>query len=472
MAIARILRVLLARWVVILVSFVIAAVVGCVFAYYVPVGYTATAVVMVESRADPVAGGMQLMTPNFLATQVDVIKSSRVSEKVIKGLRLNENASLRDQFKDSQAQGTYAEWLARLLQRNLLAEPGRGTNVIRVSYSSSEAAFSALMANAFVTGYLDSVLEMRLEPAKRYSNFFDDRAKDLRENVEKTQTKLSMFLKEKGVVASDERQDTEIAKLSDLQSQVLQVQAQLIDAYSREAQGKGTPDITQEVLGNGLVSSIKSDIIRQESKLVEISSRLGERHPQVIDARNGLDELRSKLSVEIKRVTGAVGISSKIVKQRESELRNALDTQRSKVLRLKQTRDEIAVMQRDVEVAQRAYEAVQVRLNQSTLESQNQQSNISILNLAEIPNETKTQILIKNITKALLMAAGIAVLAGLVREFFDKRLRTVDDIVSASNLPILGVLKKADKRLWFRRKKHLRETSWVLRQTPLLIEKS
>lgn len=472
MAIARILRVLLARWVVILVSFVIAAVVGCIVAYYVPVGYTATAVVMVESRTDPVAGGMQIMTPNFLATQVDVIKSSRVSEKVIKGLRLNENASLREQFKDSQAQGTYAEWLGRLLQRNLLAEPGRGTNVIRVSYSSSEAAFSALMANAFVTGYLDSVLEMRLEPAKRYSNFFDDRAKDLRENVEKSQAKLSRFLKEKGVVASDERQDTEIAKLGDLQSQVLQVQAQLIDAYSREAQGKGTPDITQEVLGNGLVGSIKSDIIRQESKLVEISSRLGERHPQVIDVRNGLEELRSKLSVEIKRVTGAVGISSKIVKQREAELRNALDNQRSKVLRLKQTRDEIAVMQRDVEVAQRAYEAVQVRLNQSTLESQNQQSNISILNLAEIPNETKTQILIKNIIKALLVAAGIAVLAAFVREFFDKRLRTLDDIVSSSELPILGVLKSADKNVWFRRKKHRLETSWVLRQPQLFIEKS
>jgi polysaccharide biosynthesis transport protein len=472
MAIARILRVLLARWVVILVSFVIAAVVGSIVAYYVPVSYTATAVVMVESRTDPVAGGMQIMTPNFLATQVDVIKSSRVSEKVIKGLRLNENASLREQFKDSQAQGTYAEWLARLLQRNLLAEPGRGTNVIRVSYTSSEAAFSALMANAFVTGYLDSVLEMRLEPAKRYSNFFDDRAKDLRENVEKSQAKLSMFLKEKGVVASDERQDTEIAKLGDLQSQVLQVQAQLIDAYSRETQGKGTPDITQEVLGNGLVNTIKSDIIRQESKLVELSSRLGERHPQVIDVRNGLDELRSKLNVEIKRVTGGVGISSKIVKQREGELRNALDAQRSKVLRMKQTRDEIAVMQRDVEVAQRAYEAVQVRLNQSTLESQNQQSNISILNLAEIPNETKTQLLIKNIFKALLVAFGIAVLAAFVREFFDKRLRTLDDIVSASDLPILGVLKSADKKTWFRRKKHRLQTSWVLRQSPLFIEKS
>jgi polysaccharide biosynthesis transport protein len=462
----------MARWITIVLAFLGAAVIGGLVAYNAPVGYSATAVVMVESRTDPVAGVMQLMTPNFLATQVDVIKSSRVSEKVIKSLQLNENPALRIQFKESQAQGSYSEWLSRLLQRNLIAEPGRGTNVIRVSYSSPDAGFSALMANAFVTGYLDSVLEMRLEPAKRYSNFFDDRAKALRENVEKSQSRLSLFLKNQGIVAADEKQDNEVTKLSDLQTQLIQIQAQVIDATTRESEGKNAPDQSQEVLGSGLVSGLKSEIIRQENKLVEISSRLGDRHPQVIDLRNALDDLRNKMNIEVKRVRGAVGMSSKIARQKEIEVRNSLEQQRAKVLRMKLTRDEIAVMQRDVEVAQRAYEAVQARFNQSTLESQNQQSNISILNLAEIPNETKFQLFLKNIIKALLVAAVVSVIAGLVREFFDQRLRTVYDIANTSNLPVLGVLNKPERKIWFKRKKLFNENLWVLRQLPLTDGKS
>jgi polysaccharide biosynthesis transport protein len=467
MGIIRLIRVILARWVIVLTVFILAAVAGFTIAYYAPVTYSATAVVMVESRADPVVGGMQIMTPNFLVTQADVIKSTRVSNKVIRNLKLSENTALREQFKDSQAQGTYDEWLSRLLQKNLLTEPGRGSNVIRVTYTSSDARFSALMANAFVTAYLDAVQEMRLEPAKRYSSFFEDRSKDLRENVEKAQAKLSAFQREKGVIATDERQDIEIGKLNELQTQVLQVQAQAIEATSRQTQSQASADRTQEVLNSGIVTSIKSEIIRQDTKLIELTSKLGERHPQVIDTRNALADLRNKLDTEVGRVGGAVGVSTKITKQRENELKSALELQRAKVLRMKQTRDEIAVMQRDVEATQRAYESVQLRFNQSSLESQNPQSSMSILNLAEIPNETKTQIFMKNAIKAMLAAAGLGLLAGFIREFFDKRIRSVEDIQTTINLPVLGILPGPDKRVWFRTKRSANRQLRVLRLLPL-----
>jgi polysaccharide biosynthesis transport protein len=467
MGIIRLIRVMLARWAVVLSVFIIAAAAGFAVAYYAPVTYSATAVVMVESRADPVVGGMQIMTPNFLVTQADVIKSTRVSNKVIRNLKLGENPALREQFKDSQAQGTYDEWLSRLLQKNLLTEPGRGSNVIRVTYASSDARFSALMANAFVTAYLDAVQEMRLEPAKRYSSFFEDRSKDLRENVEKAQAKLSAFQREKGVIATDERQDIEIAKLNELQAQVLQVQAQAIEATSRQTQNQASADRTQEVLNSGIVTSIKSEIIRQDTKLIELTSRLGERHPQVIDTRSALADLRNKLDTEVGRVGGSVAVSTKITKQRENELKSALELQRAKVLRMKQTRDEIAVMQRDVEATQRAYDGVQLRFNQSSLESQNPQSSMSILNLAEIPNETKTQIFMKNAIKALLAALGLGLLAGFIRELFDKRIRSVEDIQTAINLPVLGILPGPDKKVWFRTKRSATRQLRVLRLLPL-----
>ena len=473
MGITRLLRVLLARWIVVLTVFVIAALAGGAAAYFAPVNYSATAVVMVETRADPVAGGgMLIMTPNFLVTQADVIKSSRVSNKVIKNLKLGENTALRAQFKDSQAQGSYDEWLSRLLQRNLVTEPGRGSNVVRVTYTSSDARFSALMANAFVTAYLDAVLEMRLEPAKRYSSFFEDRSKESRDNVEKAQSRLSSFLKEKGVISAIERQDIEIAKLNELQSQVLQVQAQSIEAASRQSQAQNATDRTQEVLSSGIVTSIKSEAMRLETKLVELSARLGDRHPQVIDTRAALADVRSKLEIEMTRVTGAVGVSAKITKQRETELRNALEAQRAKVLRMQQTRDEIAVMQRDVEATQRLYDGVQQRFNQSTLESQNPQSSMSVLNLAEIPNETKTQIFTKNAIKALLVALGLAVAAGFAWEFFDKRVRAPEDILNTINLPVLGILPGSQKYRWFRRKGPTDQQMRLLRGLPLTVGRS
>ena len=462
----RLIRVLKARWKIATLVFFLAACVGAFVAYQTPTTYTATAVVMIESKADPVAGVVQVLQPNFLMTQVDVIKSSRVGNKVIKSLKLEENPTLLAQFKESAAQGTYEEWLSRLLQKNLVVEPGRGSNVIRISYTSPEARFSALMANAFVAAYLDSMLEMRVEPAKRYSTFFDDRAKALREELEKAQARWSEYQKSKGIVATDDRQDIEISKLNELQTQLLQAQAQAIESSSRQSQSQQAADRTQEAMMSGLVNGIRQEIIKQESKLQELTTRLGENHPQVIETRNGITDLKSKLETEIRRVTGSVGVSNTINRQREVELRSALEAQRAKVLRLKETRDDMAVMQRDVEAAQKAYDSVQQRFNQSSLESQNQQSNISVLNQAEVPNETRTQIVMKNVAKALLAALGLALISAFVREYFDRRVRAVEDIGHAIDLQVIGVMPRPDAKGWFKRPLPSLQKSRMVRQLP------
>jgi polysaccharide biosynthesis transport protein len=466
MGISRLLKVILARWKIVLLVFILAGAIGVAVAYQLPTSYSANAVVMIESKADPVAGVAQIMAPNFLTTQVDVIKSTRVSNKVITALKLQENPTLRAQFSESAAQGTYEEWLSRLLQKNLVAEPGRGSNVVRITYTSSDARFSALMANAFVAAYLDAVLEMRIEPAKRYSSFFDDRSKALRENLEKSQAKLSEFQKTKGVVTTDERQDIELAKLNELQGQLLQVQAQAIESSSRQTQSQQAADRTQEVLNNGLITGIRQEIIKQETKLLELTTRLGDNHPQVIETRNGLADLRQKVESETRRITSSVGVSNTINRQRESDIRAALEAQRAKVLRMRQTRDEISVMVRDVEAAQRAYDGVQQRFNQSSLESQNQQSNISVLNQAEIPNETKSQIFMKNAAKALIAALGLALLSGLIKEFFDRRVRSLEDISSIVELQVIGIMPAPARRAWFRRTRPTLQQSRLLRQLP------
>jgi polysaccharide biosynthesis transport protein len=466
MGLTRILRIFLARWKTVLLVFILAGAIGLSIAHLAPVTYTASGVVMVESRADPVAGVAQIMAPNFLTTQVDVIKSSRVSNKVIKNLRLEENQTLKQQFRDSAAQGTYDEWLSRLLQQNLLAVPGRGSNVIKVSYTSLDARFSSLMANAFIAAYLDSVLEMRVEPAKRYSSFFDDRSKVLREAVEKTQSALSEFQKEKGVVSADDRQDLEITKLNELQSQLLQVQAQAIESTSRQAQSQQSADKTQEVLASGLVSGLKSEIIKQETRLLSLLAKYSDNHPQVIEARGELTDLKTKLDVETRRVTSSVSISNSINRQREADLKRALETQRAKVLTLKQTRDEISVLQRDVDGARRAYDGVQQRLTQSSLESQNQQSNISVLNSAEIPNETRSQIFAKNAAKALIVALGLALVAGFIKELFDRRVRAIEDIGRTVNLQVIGIMPGPDNKKWFSRQRPSLQQARLLRQLP------
>jgi electron transfer flavoprotein alpha/beta subunit len=53
-----------------------------------------------------------------------------------------------------------------------------------------------------------------------------------------------------------------------------------------------------------------------------------------------------------------VSVSNTINRQREGEIRASLEAQRAKVMKMKATRDEGVILQREVENAQRAYDAI------------------------------------------------------------------------------------------------------------------
>ncbi|MDP1535397.1 MAG: GNVR domain-containing protein, partial [Rubrivivax sp.] len=255
--------------------------------------------------------------------------------------------------------------------------------------------------------------------------------------------RLSSYQKDKGIVATDERLDIENARLAELSSQLVMLQAVSSESGSRQAAAQGASgDRTQEVLNSGLVSGLTAEMLRSEAKLQEMSSRLGDNHPQVLEAKANIASLRSKVDAETARVTGGVGVSDTITRQREADVRRSLEAQRAKVLRLKAVRDEGIVLMRDVEIAQRAFETVVARFNQTSLESQNTQSNINVLTTASVPLEHSSPKLLLNTALAIFLGLLLAVGTALLLELMDRRVRSADDILAMLELPVLGVMPK------------------------------
>lgn len=444
MTFGQFLSILRARWWVVLAVLGLALVVAVGLSLLLPKKYTASASVVVDMKPDPVSaiafGGMA--SPGYMATQVDIIRSERVAQRVVRLLRLNENAEVRADWQDeTKGQVPLEVWLAARFANQLDVIPSRESSVITVAYTSPSASFAAGMANAFVQAYLDTALELRTDPARQFSSFFDARTKEARDALEKAQSRLSAFQEKSGIIATDERLDVETSRLNELSSQLTALQAISAESGSRQAQAQGQQaDRLQEVLNNSLIAGLKADVARTEANLQQLSTRLGENHPQLQEARAALAEQRAKLEAETRKVTGGVGVTNTINRQREGEIRAALAAQREKVLGLKAVRDEGSVLQRDVENAQRAYDALQQRFLQTSLESQNTQANVNVLTRASVPLEPASPRLIYNTLLATFggTLAGLLVAFGL--EALDRRVRTLDDVTAALGLPVLGVI--------------------------------
>ena len=236
--------------------------------------------------------------------------------------------------------------------------------------------------------------------------------------------------------------DIETQRLNELNTQLVTLQAVAAESTSRSAQVRSSGDQMQEVLNNSLVSSLRADLTRQEAKLTEMNAKFGDAHPLVQELRANIGELRQRLEAETRRVTGGVGVTGSINRQREAETRAALDAQRSKVLRLKALRDEAVTMQRSVEAAQRAYDQVMQRMNQSNLESQLNQTNISVLSPADEPTEHSSPKIILNILVSVFVGTLLGVTFAILRELTDRRVRTLDDLTSGLDIAVLGMIPK------------------------------
>ena len=451
MTFGQFLSILRARWWVVALVLGLTVATTLVVSLLLPRQYTATASVVVDFKPDPVSafafgGGA---SPAYMATQVDIIRSERVAQRVVRNLNLNENPQVRQQWLDETGgEGNIEVWLASVFQKQMDVVPSRESSVIAVSYKAPDPRFAAGLANAFAQAYIDTALELRTDPARLYSTFFENRAKEARETLEKAQSKVSVFQKQAGIIATDERLDVETARLNELSSQATMMQALLAESASRQAQAQsGQGDRMQEVLNNANVSQLKADISRAEAQLQQLATRLGDKHPQVEEAKASLAELRSRLEAETRKVTGSVTVSANINRQRLGEVQRALQAQRDKVLKMKAVRDEGLVLLRDVENAQRSYDALLQRFTQTSLEGQTTQSNINLLTQATPPLEPSSPRIVLNTLLSIFLGTLLAVGTALLLELKDRRVRNVDDVVEALGLPVLGLMPKPGTQL-------------------------
>lgn len=446
MSFGQFIAILRARWILSAALLVLTVLVTIVVSLVLPKQYSAVASVVIDPKPDPLStvlygGGAN---PAFMATQVDVIQSDRVALRVVRNLKLAENPQVRAQWlEETRGLGSLESWLAETFQKSLDVKPSRESNVISVGYRGTDPRFAAALANAFVQAYAETTLELKVDPAKQYGTFFDSRAKEARDALEKVQSKLSEFQKESGITAVDERLDIENARLTELSTQLVGLQALASDSGSRQLASRGAGgERMQEVLGNPLISSLKADQTRAEARLEELNSKLGASHPQVIEAKANLAELQRRISEETVKISSSLGLANSINNQRVGELRASLEAQRTKVLQMKAVRDQAAVLTRDVESAQRAYDMVLARLNQTNLESQTTQSYVSVLTQAEPPLKPSSPRLVLNTALSVFVGTLLALGAAFLLEMLDRRVRSFDDIAMAVGLPVIGVLPK------------------------------
>jgi chain length determinant protein EpsF len=442
MSLRQFLLVLRARWKLALGVFTGVVLTTIIISLLTPKMYTADATVVVDTKPDPltVATFSAQSSTAYIATQVDIISSERVADRVVKILKLDKSPDYLAAWKENAGgKGDIIVWIGQMLQKAVVVTPSRDSSVVDISMTWSDPKTAAILANAFAQAYIDTNIELKVDPAKQYATWFDERSRALRADLEAKQKRLSDYSAETGIVASnDGRLDVENQRLNELTTQLLTIQALRQDSQSRQRQAGGDSASMAEVLQSPFISSLKADLSRAEAKLSDIASNVGKNHPDYKNTAAEVAGLRARLEAETARIMASFGSTTQVNLRRENEIRAALEAQKKRMLDLTHERDQVAVLQNDVATAQRNLDAVTQRLAQSSLESQTQQTNVYLLTTAVEPMRKSSPRYFLNLLVGIFLGGILGLSAALFRELTDRRVREDHDLLQATGVPLFA----------------------------------
>lgn len=443
-------RILLARWLLIAAITGMAMMAALALTLLTPRTYTATTELIVDGKGqDPVSGQLlpTRLLSGYIATQGDIIRSRNVANKVIDLLQLAEPdkapADATREFRRLNNNATpNRQGLLSYLSEGLTVMPKRDSSVLSIAFTARDPALAAQLADAFAQAYIQTNLELRIEPAKQITTWYDQQLAALRETLIDKQNALSAYQEEHNILASSDRLDLENAKLAELSSMLIAAQGERLTSQSRSNQVDETTTgaLPSQVMDNPQVQKLSSDLALAQARLIEQATQVGENHPQYRQTQGEVDGLKRQLHNTIKLVSGSLRSSVELSQTREQQLEAELAAQKERVLQISRNRNQLTLLKQEADNAQASYDAALARASQTQLESRVALTDVAILNTAAIPTQPTapkpTMTLLLATLTGLLLGAALA----LCWEWLDRRIRSGDDLEQDLGLAVLAYI--------------------------------
>jgi succinoglycan biosynthesis transport protein ExoP len=406
--------------------------------------YMASTDLIIDGKGQDPISGQSLQTrmmAGYLGTQAEIIRSRNVANKVIDQLTLMTQADLASELRLPDDEQMRRKALLAFLDAGLVVDTERESNVLNIAFKAKNPALAAQIADAFAQAYIQTNLELRIEPAKQITRWYDQQLASLRSSLVAKQEALSAYQEQHDILVTSDRLDLESTKLAELSSMLIAAQNERLNNTTRSNQISGNRGaLPSQALDNPQVQRLSGELAQAQAKLSDLLTRVGENHPQYRQAQGEVESLNAQLAQALHFINGSVRSSVELSQSREEQLKAELATQKERVMQFSRNRNELTLLKQEVDNSQAAYDAALARATQTKLESQVALTDISILNTAVPPTRPTTPRAAMNLVLGTLTGLLLGVAAALCREWMDRRVRNTQDLEQGLGLPVLACL--------------------------------
>jgi polysaccharide biosynthesis transport protein len=418
-----------------------------------------------------------------LQTQIELLKSSGLAERVIDELGLYKGPSPTGTFPDStasvtpnlgentadssettkpKAKGLLDRLLANYQQLNepadqsaqavgrlnainafrgsISIEPIRNSRLVSIAVTNSNPALAARIANTMASTFIAMNLERKLESSTYAKTFLVDQLRITKAKLEESERVINEYAKKNQILSLGENSDVASQGYADLSSALSRAEGERIQLESIYAEVVRNPESAPQTNENKALQTFKEQKARLESEYTTNKSIYKPDFPKMVQLRAQIEELDQRIKTELGIVVDSIKGQFEAAKQKEALIRSRLADSRREVLTVQDRSVDLNLMKRELETNRQVYDSLLQRIKEVAVTGGLTTNNISIVDEAKIPqypfSPQPERYAAIGMALGLLLGLGLAFL----RESLDDSIKNAEEIEQLFGLPLLGLI--------------------------------
>jgi capsular exopolysaccharide synthesis family protein len=389
-----------------------------------------------------------------VATQIGLLRSSSLAERVAQDLNLGNNPAFVPQDGDPQARLKAA---SHKVFESLTVRPPEDGQLINFTFVSRSPALAAAVANGIADAFIQSNIERRFESSAYARNFLERQIRKTRGDLENSERSLVAYAQAEGIIntSSGSTADTHASDADSPQGEsLLELNKALAAAIAQRVAAEGA---YKAAASSGLTTTenqssqpLRQSLAALQAQYAQKRTMMKPDHPDMVSLRSQIAELTRQIahenaSVESGRVN-SLRADYQAAVAAESALRQRVADLKDQVLNLRGRSIRYAILQRDVDTNRTLYDALLQRYKQIGVGAEIGTAPVSIVDHAEVPAKPFKPDLFLNVIVGLGLGFLLGILTAVLLEYLNDTIKTREDVRNKLGLACLGIIPKRSAR--------------------------
>lgn len=454
------------RW-LILGIVLVAVAIGAASVMFMPKMYRASTSIQIDQQVKKVlgtedsgeTGGSNNEATRALQTQIDVLKSRSLAEKV--AIDLANRPDSRVLFSGLEDEGfdaatlsnpvAFRSVLSGYIQSGLEVSLPPETRVVQLSFKSSSPKVASTVANAVSEKFVRENLQRRMDASTYSLNFLSDQLASAKARLEASERQMIGYARSAqlietgaaGAGAGSSAPSLTTSNLVQLNQAYATARSNRIQAQQRWQQAQSTPVMSlPEVLGNSTVQSLTQRRAELEAAYQQELQRRQAEHPAVQQAAAQIRELDRQIATVATSVRQSIADQYQVAAKQEQALQGNVGQLKGETFAEQGRGVRYNILKREVDGNRELYDALLQRYREVSAAAGLTNNNISIVDKAVPPTAPYSPNAMLNMAIAGFAGLMLALLLVFSKEAFNDSAKGPDDVSEKLRLQVFGTVPK------------------------------